>query len=239
MTGMLWFETRAKRMLRIKEAMVDYSFYDRPHKRKPKVLHEAQENLEYFMRVRLERLALFRSWLHTHFDVDASFDSDGAFKTSRWLDRYAEGLLSSNDRDQQSFPHYSKWWTEKDPTYSVLFDLGIFVGEFVIEKRPWCRWELVQETPDKPWTKKSIAKLGPSLSFHPDWDSMNPIGIPWFVLSDKRSGLLVPRAGKGELYRWIKQFLYNARSAYESGARFSVESVDRESFERMPMIVRN
>jgi len=239
MTGMFWFETRKKRLLRIEEAMAGYSFYDRPHKRKPSELHEAQENFDYFMHVRLERLASFRSWLHTHFDVNASFDSDGVFKTSQWLDRYAEGLISSNDRDQHSFPLYSKWWTEKDPTYSVLFDLGIFVGEFVIDKRPWCRWELMQETPDKAWIKKSIAKLRPSLSFHQDWDSMNAINIPWFVLSDRRSGQRVARAGKGQLSRWIKQFLYNARTAYESGASFSLEAVDRESFERMPMIARD
>jgi hypothetical protein len=221
-------------LLRIKDAIADYPFYDRPCKQKPKLLHQVQENFDYFMRVRLDRLAFFQSWLQTHFDVHASFDSDGALAVSRWLDRYGEGLLSGHDRDQYSFPQYSKWWTKEDPTYSVIFDLGIFVGEFVIEKRPWCRWALMQETPDKPSIKKSITKLQPSLFFHPKYDPMDAIGVAWFVLSDRRSGERVARAGKSQLIGWIKQFLYNARTAYGSSYSFSLKDVDRESFDRMP-----
>lgn len=91
-------------------------------------------------------------------------------------------------------------WTKENPTYCVIFDLGMFVGEFVIEKRPWCHWALMQETPDKPSIKKSIAKLQPALFFQPKGDPMDPIGVAWLVLSDRRSpGIPTPRVGKGEL----------------------------------------
>ena len=154
----------------VKEATANYPFYDRPHKQKPTLLYEAQENFDYFMRVRLDRLALFQSWLMTHFDVNASLDRDGASAASRWVDRYGDALLGDLDRDQFSFPYYSKSWTKGNPGYSVIFDLGIFIGEFVIEKRPWCRWALMQETPDKPSIKRSISKLQPSLFFCRKWE---------------------------------------------------------------------
>jgi|SRR5882762_1815560 len=237
---MLWFQTREKRLARIKEATASYPFYDRPHKQKPTLLYEAQENFDYFMRVRLDRLAFFQHWLMTHFDVNTSFDSDGASAVCRWVDRYGDALLGDRDRDQFSFPYYSMSWIKDNPGYSVIFDLGIFVGEFVIEKRPWCRWALVQETPDKPWIKRSIAKLQPALFFRRKWDPMNPIGVAWHVLCEERGGTRVARAGKGELVRWIKQFMYNARTAYESSSdSFSLKDIDRESFDRMPMIERD
>jgi hypothetical protein len=237
---MPWFETRAMRLSRVKNAIANYPFYDRPHKQKPKLLRQAQDNFDYFMRVRLHRLEFFQGWLQTHFDVNPSFNGDGASAVSRWLDRYGEALLSDDDRDQYSFPYYSKSWTKENPTYSVIFDLGIFVGEFVIEKRPWCHWALMQETPDKPSIKKSLAKLKPALFFQPKGDPMAPIDVAWFVLSDRRSpGTPTPRAGKGELVRWIKQFMYNARATDEDLVSFSLRDVDRESFDKIPMTKRN
>jgi hypothetical protein len=241
-TDMFWFETRKKRRRRMQDAMANYPFYDRPHKGKPRTPHQAHENFEYFMSVRLERLASLQSWLHAHFDVNASFDGDGVLKTSQWLDRYAEGLIGNHDQEQHEFPQHSKWWTREAPSYSVLFDLGIFVGEFVIDKRPWCYWELTQGTPDKHWVKRSIAKLGPELRFHPAADAMSAMNTPWCVITDKqrvitdkRPGAFLLRARRGEFIRSIKRFLYNARTAYEPDQNFSLKAIDRESFERMPM----
>jgi hypothetical protein len=234
---MLWFETRAIKLSRVKSASANYPFYDRPHKQKPKFQRQAQENFDYFMRVRLQRLGFFQGWLRTHFNVNPSFDSGGASAVSRWVDRYGEALLGGNDRDQYFFPHYSKSWTEENPGYSVIFDLGIFVGEFVIEKRPWCHWALMQETPDKPSVQKSIAKLQPALFFHSKWDPMDPFNVAWGVLSDRHRG--IPKASKGELMRWIKQFMYNARTADESPGSFSLKDIDRESFDIIPTTKRD
>jgi len=189
------------------------------------------------MRVRLDRLAFFQNWLLTHFAVNATFDSAGASAVGRWVDRYGDVLLGGQDRDRFEFPYHSKAWTKDNPGYSVIFDLGIFIGEFVIEKRPWCRWELTQETPDKPSINKSIAKLRPALFFHRKWDPMNPIGVAWHVLCEERAGMRIARAGKGALVEWIKQFMYNARVPYDKTlGTFSLRDVDRESFDRMVMI---
>jgi hypothetical protein len=234
---MLWFETRAKRLSRVKQATANYPFYDRPYKRKPTRLSEAEENFDYFMRVRLERLAFFQHWLKTNFSVIASFDSDGASSVDRWVNRYGDALLGDLDRDQFWFPYYSKSWTQDNPGYSVIFDLGIFIGEFVIDKRPWCRWALMQETPDKPWIKRSIAKLQPALFFQRNADAMDAMQVAWGALYKERAGTRMIWAGKGKLVGWIKLFMYTARVAYESPfASYSLKDTDRESFDRMPMI---
>src|SRR4051794_15389754 len=109
---MLWFQTRAKRVLLVEKATANYPFYDRPHKQKPTRFYEAEENFDYFMRVRLDRLALFQRWLMTHFAVNATFDSDGASAVCRWVNRYGDALLGDRDRDRFSFPYYSKAWTK-------------------------------------------------------------------------------------------------------------------------------
>ena len=64
---------------RTKRALVGYPIYEVPHKREECTLSEAeiQENYSYFMRVRLERLAHFQSWLKRKFQVDAPVNGDG------------------------------------------------------------------------------------------------------------------------------------------------------------------
>lgn len=64
---------------RARRALRGYPLYDVPHKQAEGTLSEkeARENFDYFMRVRLERLAFFQEWLKKNFGVNATLDGDG------------------------------------------------------------------------------------------------------------------------------------------------------------------
>ncbi len=230
----LGFQTRVTKLSKVRQAIGNYPFYDRPHKQAPKQEFQAGENFTYFDSARQYRLEFFQDWLRRYFDLNASFDAVGAHTVSQWADRYGEGLLGDNDHNEFFFPHYSRSWTQENSGYNVIFDLGIFIGEFVIAKRSQCRWALMQETPDKPWIKRSVSKLHPSIYYASGADGMAPFNVAWGVLSDRHRGIPALnglKARKGALVRSIKQFLYIARLSQEKDIIFSVDDIDRENLD--------
>jgi hypothetical protein len=131
---------------RVRQALVNYPLYDVPHKTRERDLPEAQvrENFAYFMRVRHKRLADFQSWLHGNFRYDASLDAAGAEQLSRWIDEYGGGVIDDEPGSMSIFESYSPTWVDRYAGYNTMIDLGIFMGEFIILKRPKLFWEIYQ-----------------------------------------------------------------------------------------------
>jgi hypothetical protein len=86
---LMWL--RKKKLDRL---LKDYPLYDPPHKVEERVLpkEKAQENFEYFMRVRKERVAFFSRWPEGNFGVKFTSDRKGALALGGWLIRYG-GIL--------------------------------------------------------------------------------------------------------------------------------------------------
>jgi hypothetical protein len=216
------FETRSMKISRVKRASASYPLYDPPHK-KPKRRPQAEDNFDYFMRVRLGRLAFFQQWLRTNFDLTSSLDRDGVIAISQWADRYGCGLFGDEFDDPLFFRAYGRDWTGSYTGYNVIFDLGIFVGEFVIGKRPPTCWALAQ------------TREAPQLVYQPRVEGMAPFNVAWAVLSERHRGIAAldfrVKAGKNELVRWIKQFMYLARTRERERLGFSRETIDKESLD--------
>ncbi len=121
-----------------------YPLYDVPHKQEEETLEEPQfvENYEYFMRVRLDRLAFFQGWLNRHFNVRASIDGDGVRAVSAWVDGYGGALIGDEARRATIFASYQPRWEGQYAGYNVIIDLSIFVGEYLISKRVNLYWDL-------------------------------------------------------------------------------------------------
>jgi hypothetical protein len=83
---------------RVRRVLRGYPLYDVPNKKPERELPEAQarENFDYFMRVRLERLAFFQSWLRNNFSVDASLTPAGVHGVNRWVDQFGGGLIGDD-----------------------------------------------------------------------------------------------------------------------------------------------
>jgi hypothetical protein len=138
--------------MRARRAIKGYPLYDVPHKQAEAELPEsqAQENFDYFMKVRLDRLAFFQKWLLDNFGVKASLDGDGVRAVGQWVDDYSGGLIGDEPHAMGIFADYQPRWEEEYAGYNVMIDIGIFLGEYLISKRPRLHWSIYQGQQGEP-----------------------------------------------------------------------------------------
>jgi hypothetical protein len=133
-----------KRSLR--RALRDYPLYDPPHKVEERLLtrERATENFDYFMRVRLQRLAYFRDWLRGNFGVAIRLDEKGVKALGRWGNKYAGLLLDygPGGNPSDSYFTYDPPWTGENAGNNVIFDIGITLGEAMIASCPKLHWDV-------------------------------------------------------------------------------------------------
>jgi hypothetical protein len=127
-------------------ALRNYPLYDPPHKAEEYLLSraQAQENFDYFMRTRQERMAFLMVWLQRNFRVTITMDADGVRALNRWGNKYA-GLLQLKDTEgnpTDSFFTYQPLWVDGNAGCNVLFDTGTLFGEIVIANLPKLHWAL-------------------------------------------------------------------------------------------------
>jgi hypothetical protein len=134
------------RKLWLRHAWRGYPLYDPPRKVEERLLskEEANENFEYFMRVRLQRVSYFRDWLLRYFGVTVTLDEKGIRALNRWGNKYA-GLLLVVGPDghpvADCYFSYDPPWTGKYTGYNIIFDMGITLGEAIIANCPKLRWD--------------------------------------------------------------------------------------------------
>jgi len=127
-----------KARLEVERALHDYPLYDPPHKveegRLPK--EKAAENFDYFMRVRMKRVAQFREWLRQHFAVTVTLDEEGVRALGRWgndyagwlLVRRAEGLPQSSDTYYRTYYALRSAVDERECRHERLIRHGDHAG---------------------------------------------------------------------------------------------------------------
>jgi hypothetical protein len=130
---------------RTRRAIVGYPLYDPPHKKRETTLEEQliRDNFNYFMQVRLERLAFFQEWLRRHFGTTASIEGDGVRALNDWVNGYGGALIGDDiASSQSSFETYTPDWEGTNAGLNVIIDIAIFIGEYLISKRPRLHWEI-------------------------------------------------------------------------------------------------
>jgi len=156
------------RQLWLRRALRDYPLYDPPHKVEERLLsrEQAVENFDYFMRVRAERVAYFRSWLYRNFWVTVGPDENGVRALNEWGNRFAGLLLTTgaDGRVARSYFTYDPPWTGQGAGYNVLFDMGITLGEFLIANCPRFHWDVDPVSAVLPRTGNML-KRSPGMSF--------------------------------------------------------------------------
>ena len=164
----------SKARLEVERALHDYPLYDPPHKieerRLPK--DKAAENFDYFMRMRMKRVAQFREWLQQHFTVTVTLDEEGVRALGRWgndyagwlLVRGAEGHPQSSDTYYRAYYAYDPPWTGENSGMNVLFDIGITLGEAIIANCAKLHWDFDPISEILPRTARML-KRTPGLGF--------------------------------------------------------------------------
>ncbi|MGD9544516.1 MAG: hypothetical protein AB7F41_04615 [Methylocystis sp.] len=179
---LMWL--RKKKLDRL---LKDYPLYDPPHKVEERLLPKAkaQENFEYFMRVRKERVAFFSRWLKDEFGVAIGPTQRGVEALNRWMFQYV-GLLLPNRTVEYSYFSYDPPWRGDGAGCNVLFDVGIAFGEFLIANCPNLRWDMDPISALRP-NEARIRKREFGLSFwrpmltgfeNPHW-GVNPLHMMW------------------------------------------------------------
>ncbi|MGQ0682916.1 hypothetical protein [Bradyrhizobium sp.] len=130
--------------LRVGRAIRDYPLYDVPNKQEERTLDEArvQENFDYFMQVRFDRLAFLQGWLRENFGVRLPLNGDGLLALTAWINAYGGGLIGDFPRIAIIFASYQPIWVGEYIGCNVMVDIGIFLGEYLIAKRPQLHWEI-------------------------------------------------------------------------------------------------
>jgi len=136
---------------KVRRAVTNYPLYDVPNKQAEATLDEArvQENFDYFMKARLNRLAFFQKWLNDWFGVKASLNGEGLLALNGWAYAYGGGLIGDRYDTATVFATYQPLWVREYAGYNVMVDIGIFVGEYLIAKRPQLRWEIYRGHPNE------------------------------------------------------------------------------------------
>jgi hypothetical protein len=203
--------------MRARRAIKGYPLYDVPHKQAEAALSEsqAQENFDYFMKVRLDRLAFFQKWLLDNFGVTASLDGAGVRAVSRWVDDYGGGLIRDDRYPWRSFDSYQPPWEGEYAGYNVMIDIGIFLGEYLISKRPRLHWEIYRGHEVEPETIGSPGYMRPHLGGMPrKWgcDVLRDGGYGAIVGSREESQIQLDgrRRQTGGLISTAKAALYHA-----------------------------
>jgi hypothetical protein len=147
---MIWFfDFEAKRQAQhaarkdaLRQALVGYPLYDPPHKVEERRLppDKAEENFDYFMNVRNQRLAAFREWVESKFGVRLALDRNGAAALCDWSGLYGDLLFETHD-DLDSYSYYTKPWVGDCIGSNVVFDMATFMGEALIDQCPKLFWD--------------------------------------------------------------------------------------------------
>jgi hypothetical protein len=138
------YPTRFFKHLKARRAIRAYPVYDVPNKQEERTLDESrvQQNFAYFMKMRLARLAFFQNWLRQWFGVRATVNGDGLLALNAWINAYGGGLIGDQFNTQTIFETYHPAWVGEYAGYNVMVDIGIFIGEYLIAKRPQLHWKI-------------------------------------------------------------------------------------------------
>lgn len=159
-----WLQREPKQLVERRQALsaalLNYPLFEPPHRQGPNFLRRRQDQTEeehlnyirefmsrsdqnflYFMDERPTRLAALRKFLGT-FGVSAGLDEAGLASVSTWFVDNGYALVSSL-RDPvvvQRFYQMQTPWTEELRGLNVIFDLGVFLGESLIQRQSRLHW---------------------------------------------------------------------------------------------------
>jgi hypothetical protein len=173
--------------LKVRRAIRDYAFYDVPNKQEESTLNESrvQENFTYFMQVRRDRLAFFQRWLREWFGVKATLDGGGLLALNEY--DYGGGLIGDEFNRATSFATYQPVWLGERAGYNVMVDIGVFLGEYLIGKRPKLHWTIYRGHRDEDGELIGLNLKRPQLGGFPRQWGKDVLGLGYGSVADART----------------------------------------------------
>jgi hypothetical protein len=221
---------------RLLRAVEGYPIYDPPHMsaelRMPKA--QALENFDYFMRVRLQRLEILRVWMRRNFRFDLTFEPKSAEWLDRWEQKYGAFLVADAAEEFKVFTSYQPPWVGKYASYNVMFDIGIYVGEYVIAKRPNIHWAMYEGHKIEPASFCSIGYQRPGLAGFAGGGVRDALGVGVTYSTEERQYTDVGsslRLSDNKIVAFLKDSLYGATLTEEQIATLPWPDLRNERLE--------
>jgi hypothetical protein len=82
----------------------------------------------------------------------------------RWENKYGAFLVGDTAEDFKVFSSYQPPWVGQYASYNTMFDIGIYLGEYVIAKRPHIHWVMYEGHEIEPATFCSMGYQRPGLA---------------------------------------------------------------------------
>jgi hypothetical protein len=125
----------------LKRALVGYPLYAPPHSGVEWTMPatQARGNFDFFVAQRRHRIDVLKRFL-APFNVSLDFTDGAKQALDRWLAAY--GALLFVSETGISFLTHEPEWTGPRASLNVIFDIGIYLGEFAIAESPWLRWDM-------------------------------------------------------------------------------------------------
>jgi len=130
--------------LRVQSGLRDYPVYSPPYSGVGPELSrsEGEANYSYFLEQKDARLKQLGEFL-AQFDVLMTIDERGIRNVSAWLHRFAGHLIvNSLVRTSKAYFSFDPQWKYAHRGLNVVWDVGIFAGEAIINLNQQCGWEL-------------------------------------------------------------------------------------------------
>jgi hypothetical protein len=167
-----WLRREPKQLIERRQvlspALSDYPLYQPPHRQGPNFLRRRQnqaeeeyvsyihefvarsdQNVLYFMEQRAARLAALQAFLGK-FGVSASLDDAGLASVSAWFPDNGYALANlKGEAVRQTFYQMQTPWDRELRGLNVIFDLGVFLGETLIQKQPRLHWKFTPGSSDQ------------------------------------------------------------------------------------------
>lgn len=171
-----WFDA-----LRIQQVIKNYPVYSPPITQNEidLPLIKAKENFAFFKQNIAFRMEVFRALLK-RFSISATTNDQDLAAVSEWFDRYGGLLRYYRLRDTSTlnaFVHYDPRWIGRYIGINVIWDIGIYVGECIIARRRYARWDINTGDPD-PLSCKALGFHRPhieGLSWPPSCDPITHV----------------------------------------------------------------
>ena len=174
--------------MKISSALHGYDMYSPPHKSNESSLteEEAKENFDFFMISKNNRVMVFIKWIEDNFYINLDYSADSIAKLSDWMAIYAPVIVRVRKNLFISYYKYNPEWNGKFIGCNLIFDIGLYIGEYLIKKRSFLHWDMYKynnvigdmnksQFYNKPFIAGSFYEIG-NVIFCPFWECSNAVG---------------------------------------------------------------
>lgn len=133
---------------RLSIAMSSYPIYTPPHRAAEFTLSEkeASENFSHFIETSDERVNFLTEWLKSYFGVYLDYSKSGILSMQYWINMCGGSLIGGNRGIWSSYINYAPRWVDDFRSCNIIYDIGTYIGNYLIVKRPFLKWEMIKGT---------------------------------------------------------------------------------------------